>query len=102
MNWRNLILAGLAGAAIGFVITKKQTESMTPERALNHFKDKASQRFRISGTWILVKPEDVNVHGLPFTVYKGGFSHSEAGQKSLHYEFLIDAGTGTLIELTEK
>lgn len=102
MNWRNLILAGLTGAVIGFVITKKQTDPLTPEKALKLLKEKASQQYSITGAWIVVKPEDISVHGLPYSVYKGGFSHSMPGSEAVHYEFLIDAGTGTVLQLIQK
>ncbi|MDM5315514.1 PepSY domain-containing protein [Fictibacillus sp. b24] len=102
MNWRNLILAGLTGAAIGYVVTKKQTESITPEKALKLLKEKASEHYSITGAWIIVKPEDANVHGLSYSVYKGGFSHSIPGSEAVHFEFLIDAETGTLLQLAQK
>ncbi|MET3727452.1 putative small secreted protein [Fictibacillus halophilus] len=102
MNWRNLILAGLTGAAIGYVVTKKQTETITPEKALKLLKEKAKEHYRISGAWIMVKAEDKNVHGLPYSVYKGGFSNSSPGTEASHFEFLIDASTGSLLELVQK
>ncbi len=102
MNWRNLILAGLTGAAIGYVVTKKQTETITPEKALKQFKEKARDHYTISGAWIMVNSEEKNVHGLPYSVYKGGFSNSSPGMVASHYEFLIDASTGSLLELIQK
>ncbi len=102
MNWRNLILVGLTGAAIGYVFTKKQTETITPERALKRLKEKASEHYSITGAWIMVKAEETSVHGLPYSVYKGGFSHSIPGIEAVHFEFLIDAATGTLLQLVEK
>ncbi|MQR95232.1 peptidase M4 [Fictibacillus phosphorivorans] len=102
MNWRNLILAGLTGAAIGYVVTKKQTETITPEKALKQLKEKASEHYRISGAWIMVKAEEKNVHGLPYSVYKGGFSSSSPGTEASHFEFLIDASTGSVLELIQK
>lgn len=102
MKWRNLVIAGLAGAVAGYAITKKQTEWLSPEKALKMLKEKANQNYNISGSWILVNREDTNVFGLPYTVYKGGFSHSSYGNAPIHYEFLIDAKTGTLLQLIEK
>jgi predicted small secreted protein len=102
MKWTNMMIAGLAGAAIGYAITKKQTEFITPEKALKLLKEKASEHYSISGAWILVSKEISNVHGLSYTVYKGGFSHSHEYHPAVHYEFLIDAQTGTLLELVQK
>jgi predicted small secreted protein len=102
MKWRNLIFAGLAGAAVGYAVTKKQTEWLSPEKALKMLKEKAIQNYNISGSWILVNRENTSVFGLPYTVYKGGFSDSSYGNAPVHYEFLIDAKTGTLLQLEEK
>ncbi|WP_226535443.1 PepSY domain-containing protein [Fictibacillus halophilus] len=102
MNWRNLIFAGLAGAVVGYAVTKKQTEWLSPEKALKMLKEKANQTYNISGSWILVNRESTSVLGLPYTVYKGGFSDSSYGNSPVHYEFLIDARTGTLLQLEEK
>jgi predicted small secreted protein len=102
MKWRNLIIAGLAGAALGYAVTKQQKERLSPEKALKMLKEKASQNYHISGSWILVTREDTSVFGLPYTVYKGGFSDSSYGNAPVHYEFLIDAQTGSLLQLIEK
>jgi predicted small secreted protein len=102
MKLRNLIIAGLAGAALGYAVTKQQTERLSPEKALKMLKEKANQTYNISGSWILVDRENTSVFGLPYTVYKGGFSDSSYGNAPVHYEFLIDAETGTLLQLIEK
>ena len=102
MKWRHLIFAGLAGAALGYAATRKQTEWLSPEKALKMLKEKATKSYNISGSWILVNRESTSVFGLPYTVYKGGFSDSRYGSAPVHYEFLIDAKTGTLLQLIEK
>jgi predicted small secreted protein len=102
MKWKTFLIAGLAGAAAGYMITKTKTEWITPEKALKLIKDKASEHFSISGAWIVVTREEKNVHNMLYTVYKGGFSHSIEGMPAVHYEFLIDAQTGTVLQLIEK
>ncbi|WP_171978770.1 hypothetical protein [Fictibacillus arsenicus] len=44
MKWRNLIFAGLAGAAVGYAVTKKQTEWLSPEKALKNAKRKSKSK----------------------------------------------------------
>jgi predicted small secreted protein len=102
MRWKTFLFAGIAGAVAGYAITKKATEWLTPEKALDLLKNKARETYSISGAWIMVNREETTVYGLPYTVYKGGFSHSIEGNSPVHFEFMVDARTGTLIQLKEK
>ncbi|MDR7073832.1 PepSY domain-containing protein [Fictibacillus barbaricus] len=102
MKCKTFLIAGLAGAAAGYLITKKRTEWITPEKALKILKEKASSQFSISGAWILTNRDEIEVHNLPYTVYKGGFSHSIEGFAASHYEFLVDAHTGAVLQLNEQ
>ncbi|MBY6035141.1 PepSY domain-containing protein [Fictibacillus nanhaiensis] len=101
MKWRTILFAGLAGALAGYTVSRKRNEWISPEKALNLLKEKASEQYTITGAWILVNREETRVHNLPHTVYKGGFSHSKQGS-AVHYEFLVDASTGTLLQLEAK
>jgi predicted small secreted protein len=102
MKCKTFLIAGLAGIAAGYLITKKRTDWITPEKALKQLKEKASSHFSISGAWILVNREETEVNNLPYTVYKGGFSHSPEGDSASHYEFLVDAHTGAVLQLSEQ
>jgi predicted small secreted protein len=102
MKWRTFLIASIVGAAAGYAITKKKTEWISPERALKILKERAGKQFSISGAWIIVNREDEEVNNLPYTVYKGGFSHSIEGIPASHFEFMIDAQTGSVLQLIEK
>jgi predicted small secreted protein len=102
MRWKAFLFAGIAGAVAGYAVTKKKAEGITPEKALDLLKEKAQESYSISGAWIMVNKEEKKVYGLSYLVYQGGFSHSIEGEPPAHYEFMVDANTGTLLQLKKQ
>ncbi|WP_042345252.1 hypothetical protein [Bacillus massiliigorillae] len=103
MKWKNTIL----GAAIGFVCgyaTKYAIEKCTqpsPDAILARVKETVSREGKITGSWILMKPENYAKNGLHYDIFKGGLTQvTDDGQK--HFEFIADASTGTVLDLIEQ
>lgn len=99
MNKKQLAFAFGIGIALGYFV-KQQTElyqKMTPEKALKEAKTFFKQKGQINGSWIYMKPEQVEKDGLLYNAYRGGITQLENGEHK-QYEFLVDADSGTMIE----
>lgn len=94
---RNIIALG-AGIAIGY-FTKQaydQYKNTTPEKALENAKETFRRIGPISGSWIYMKPEQVEKNGLLYDAYRGGITRNIDGEKK-QYEFFADVETGAVI-----
>ncbi|WP_440896139.1 PepSY domain-containing protein [Amphibacillus sp. Q70] len=101
MNWRKVLGALGIGVAIGYFVKTKISEMpVQPEQALKLAKEKFKEGGAVSGSWIYMKSEELNLHGLNYLVYRGGITRTinDANQQ---FEFYVDAYTGTIIS-TEK
>lgn len=104
MNRKNTIIALGAGIIIGFLLKRQldQQKQMTPEKALERAKEAFKRQGSISGSWIYMKPEEIEKNGLLYQAYRGGITRKAADQeKSKQYEFLIDANYGVIIDSYE-
>jgi predicted small secreted protein len=103
MKWKTLIFGAAAGFAAGYATKQVLEQSVTPspEKILSHVKSAVRKDGKIYGSWILMKPESYQKNNLNYTVYKGGISRQTDGNQE-HFEFVADATTGTIIELTSK
>lgn len=93
-------IAGLGiGLAAGYLLGPSiRNGTISPERALKEIKKTVSQTYAISGSWIHMIPETVELNQITFSVYRGGISTTnEAG--TTQYEFLADTKTGALLDL---
>lgn len=102
MKKRNLILAASIGFAVGYLI-KSEMESkqkVTPEKALSNAKEAFKRKGPISGSWIYMKPEEVERNGLVYNAYRGGITRNIDGENK-QYEFYVDVETGGIISSTE-
>jgi predicted small secreted protein len=94
----------MIGAAVGFVggyaakgvITKEVNRS--PEKVLEYVKNQFKQQGHISGSWIHMEAEPYEKEQIRYKVYKGGISKHQNGEQK-QYEFIADAGTGTIIDI---
>lgn len=100
MNKRSSLLAlGVGiGVAIGYFVKKQldHHERTSPEKALENAKEKFKENGPISGSWIYMKPEEVDIGGLTYKVYRGAISRVEDGENVQH-EFFADLNTGAII-----
>lgn len=98
MSLKKTILAAGLGIAAGFVIKQQydQYQISSPENVLKKAKETFKKKGPISGSWIYMKPEEVDKHGLIFTVYRGGVTRNIDGE-NVQYEFYADSETGSII-----
>ncbi|AXI09745.1 peptidase M4 [Oceanobacillus zhaokaii] len=99
MKKRDIFLAFGIGAAVGF-LAKQQVDlyqKISPEKALHNAKEAYKKNGPISGSWIYMKPEEIEKNGLVFNAYRGGITRSIDG-KNKQYEFYVDLETGGIIE----
>ncbi|MCF6408831.1 PepSY domain-containing protein [Pseudalkalibacillus salsuginis] len=91
------ILGTIIGFAAGVLLTKQlSSRPITPELALKTLKQKVPSK--MSGSWIYTIKESVEMNGLSYNVYKGGFTQSTSSGEE-HYLFTVDADTGSVLEI---
>ncbi len=99
MNWKSFLLGVAVGLVGGYaakeIITQKT--AISPDKALSMAKETFKKSGPISGSWILMNAEDYKKDQLQYKVYRGGISRL-TGEEMEQYEFIADAGTGTILE----
>ncbi|WP_040207596.1 PepSY domain-containing protein [Neobacillus jeddahensis] len=101
MNWKSFFIGAAVGLVGGYV-TKEilaQNTNVSPERVLENVKKKFKQSGPISGSWIHMVAEPYEKQDITYNVYKGGISKNNNGTHE-QFEFIADAHTGTLIDIT--
>ena len=99
MSYRKTILAFGVGMAIGYLANKQVSEYQhtTPETTLENAKEAFKKLGPISGSWIYMKPEEIEANGLIYSAYRGGITRNVDGENK-QYEFYADSKTGTIID----
>ncbi|TXL60567.1 peptidase M4 [Cerasibacillus terrae] len=102
MSKKKVILAAGLGVAAGYLAKKQmdQYQKTTPEKALKQAKETFKQQGPISGSWIYMKPEQVERNGLFYDAYRGGITRNIDGENK-QYEFYVDVDTGAVIDSVE-
>ncbi|ARI76763.1 PepSY domain-containing protein [Halobacillus mangrovi] len=102
MNWKKVAIAAGVGALAGYVVKEQlgNNQGVTPEKALKIAKEAFKKQGPISGSWIYMKPEELNKNGINYDVYRGGISKNQDGETS-QFEFYIDTETGTIVDVAE-
>ncbi|WP_430784697.1 PepSY domain-containing protein [Virgibacillus flavescens] len=98
MSVKKAALAAGLGVAVGYM-AKQQLDNyqkVTPEKALKQAKETFKKQGPISGSWIYMKPEEVEKNGLVYNAYRGGVTKSIDGENK-QYEFYVDVETGAVI-----
>src|SRR5699024_10808644 len=95
---RNLILAAGLGFAVGYLVKTQlsTTQKITPEKALSNAKEAFKRNGPISGSWIYMKPEEIEKNGLLYNAYRGGITRNIDGENK-QYEFYVDIDSGGVI-----
>lgn len=102
LSRRKVFLAAAIGVAIGY-LAREQVENyqkITPEKALNSAKEMFKRKGPISGSWIYMKPEEIEKNGLLYNAYRGGVTRNIDGQNK-QYEFYVDVETGGIVDTKE-
>jgi predicted small secreted protein len=99
---RNLILAASLGAVIGYLVKSQldTTQKITPEKALSNAKEAFKKTGPISGSWIYMKPEKVELNGLVYDAYRGGITRNVDGEHK-QFDFYVDVETGGIVSSAE-
>lgn len=101
MSWKRFVLGMSIGFAAGLLVTKEiQKEKVSPEKILKLVKQNLNQKFHITGSWIHMIPETFEKNEIQYTVYRGGITTSQ-GDELIQYDFVADAKTGTILELSK-
>lgn len=97
---KRMILALGIGTVLGYFLKQQldQYQNVSPEKALNKAKDAFRKVGPISGSWIYMKPEQIEKNGLLYDAYRGGVTRNVDGE-NIQYEFFTDAETGTVIDV---
>ncbi|MBP1947843.1 Predicted small secreted protein [Virgibacillus subterraneus] len=98
MNVKRAALAAGLGVAVGYLAKQQidQYQKITPEKALKQAKETFKKQGPISGSWIYMKPEEVEKNGLLYNAYRGGVTRNIDGENK-QYEFYVDVETGAVI-----
>lgn len=98
MDLKKTILTAGLGITAGFLLKQQydQYQSSSPENILKKAKEAFKKEGPISGSWIYMKPEEVEKHGLVFNVFRGGVTRNIDGE-NIQYEFNADSETGSII-----
>ncbi|MUV39277.1 hypothetical protein JNUCC1_03153 [Lentibacillus sp. JNUCC-1] len=102
MSKKKIILAAGLGVAAGYAARQIQNDyqTVTPEKALNNAKEAFKRTGPISGSWIYMKPEEVEKNGLLYTAYRGGVTRNIDGENK-QFEFHVDQDTGAVINASQ-
>lgn len=102
MSFKRFLVGVGFGIFVGTVLKESlKKELITPEKALREVKQKVAQEGSIEGSWIHMIPETFEKQLLNYTVYRGGISATISGD-FYQFDFIVDAHTGTILELTSQ
>lgn len=100
MNWKRCALSVGLGVSIGWVLSKQlENNTLSAEKALSKVKAAVGQSNHIDGSWIHMTSQSLERYGLDYEVYKGGVTLTQ-NDTVKHYDFTVDANTGTVLELS--
>ncbi|SDI42417.1 Predicted small secreted protein [Alteribacillus persepolensis] len=94
----------LVGAGIGFLAGYALKEysnngQISPEKALKTVKENIQDQIPVNGSWIHMTAENYQKDDLEYKVYRGGISSTKEGETK-QMDFIVDAKTGTILELS--
>ncbi|WLR50264.1 PepSY domain-containing protein [Bacillus tianshenii] len=99
MKFRNFLVGASIGFASALMVAKKLDEQfISPEKALKYAKDAFKEKGPVDGAWVHMEPEQVSKFDMTYNVYRGGISSSLHGELK-QFEFLVDAKSGTIIDV---
>ena len=89
----------LSGVASTIWYHRKKT--LSADEVLHQIKESFLKEGSIEGSWISFEKEPTRKFAIHSKAYRGGISRSEDGEV-VYYEFLADAYTGTVLDITRK
>lgn len=102
MRLKGLFIGCAAGFTAAMTVQKFLSKKpLSSEDALKKVKNQVRQALHIDGAWIYLTPQDYSKNGLNYNVFKGGITAKDDGSIQ-HFDFVADANTGTIIDLSEQ
>ena len=100
MSWKGLVAGLGVGFAAGYLVANKVQEQshISSEKALKMVKQALSQKGEITGSWVHMVPETFEKYDVAYEVYRGGLT-TMLDDIQERFEFLVDAKTGTVLEV---
>lgn len=99
MSWKKFLLGFGVGFASALLLKEALSDSLIPgDKALKMAKEAFKKNGPIDGSWIQMNPQEYSNAGIQYQVYKGGISR-RINQESHQYEFIMDAKTGSILEV---
>ncbi|MFC5712829.1 PepSY domain-containing protein [Thalassorhabdus alkalitolerans] len=100
MKIRDILIGVGLGFLAGYLLKDKiGGEHISPEKALKVVKQNVQDHIPVNGSWIHMTPEKYNKDNLVYKVYRGGISSTEQDETK-QMDFVVDAKTGTILELS--
>lgn len=97
MKWYKLIAPAAVGITVGTIVGKKVTEKwLFPDLALKKVKKQFEEKGQITGSWILMKLEEIELNGEARKIYRGGITQEIDGE-NVQVNFCMDAKTGEIV-----
>lgn len=104
----NYFKGGLAlGVGVGLLTGVASTvwyhrkKSLTADQVLSKIKNAFLKEGSIEGSWISFEKEPIRKFAIHSNGYRGGISRMEDGE-IVYYEFLADAYTGTVLDISRE
>ncbi|MBJ8110929.1 PepSY domain-containing protein [Bacillus cereus group sp. N6] len=100
MSWKGLVAGLGVGFAAGYLVANKVQEQshISSEKALKMVKQALRHKGEITGSWVHMVPEAFEKYDVAYEVYRGGLT-TMLDDIQERFEFLVDAKTGTVLEV---
>lgn len=97
MKKRQILFVSVLSFLLGWFIREEKGKRniLSPEQALEQAKSAFKKQAPVSGSWIYMIPEDIELHGLMYTGYHGGISR-QTDHTSVQSTFFVDQKTGAV------
>lgn len=103
MKNRDLVIGFITGVAATFLIKEvydRKAPYHSADAVLKHVKSAFKEEGPIDGSWIYMKTEPYRQHAITTDVYRGGITRHRQDELE-QFEFVADAYTGTILEVTK-
>jgi predicted small secreted protein len=100
MKWKHFLIGAACGLATGWLVQTffHNNQLLSSEEVIKKVKDSLKTEGKISGSWIITKPETLERDLITYQVYRGGITKLTDNDE-INMEFLADAKTGTILEV---
>ena len=103
MKNRDLLIGFVTGVAATFLIKEvydRKQPYHSADDVLKHVKSSFKEEGPIDGSWIYMKTEPYKQHAITTEVYRGGITRHRQDELE-QFEFVADAYTGAILEVTK-